>query len=74
MSGVDDVLAVLRKASRSVPNDDFVAFDDAFSAVAELIEFKRMAMHEFEYLQSRREFSAEDRERWAALANVGGAA
>lgn len=40
MSGVD-VLAVLRKASRSVSNEDYVAFDDAFAAVAELIEVMR---------------------------------
>ena len=33
-----DVLAVLRRVSRHVPNEDFVEFDDALHAVAELIE------------------------------------
>ena len=37
-SGPVDVIAILRKASRSVPNEDFVAFDDAISAVVALIE------------------------------------
>jgi hypothetical protein len=38
-----DVLAVLRRVSRYVPNEDFVEFDDALHAVAELIE----ASHEY---------------------------
>lgn len=32
------MLAVLRRVSSSIPNEDFIDFDDAFAAVAELIE------------------------------------
>lgn len=38
MTATVDVLAVLRRVSRHVPNEDFVEFDDALHAVAELIE------------------------------------
>ena len=67
-----DVLAVLRRVSRHVPNEDFVEFDDALHAVAELVEASRA-------------FANDDRQRaWhsmyrpmmvrlhAALARVGG--
>lgn len=43
-------------------------FKEARAAVAELIEFKRVALQEFEYLARRHDLPAQDRSRWAALA------
>ena len=68
MTAPVDVLAVLRRVSRHVPNEDFVEFDDALHSVAELIEAAHASLH-WESGDGRPE-----RQRLrAALARVGGA-
>lgn len=36
----DDILEILCRVSRIVPNEDFIKFDDAVGAVADLIKFR----------------------------------
>ena len=50
MSAPVDVLAVLRRVSRHVPNEDFIDFDDALAAVAELIACTAVTVKAFEAL------------------------
>lgn len=68
-----DVLAVLRRVSRHVPNEEFVEFDDALHAVVELIE----ALSKIAHLNGNDYFDggvmATRRIARAALARVGGA-
>lgn len=66
---------ILRAASRSVPNEDYVQFMAAVQAIAELIEAAESALRREEFKQGPD--AGNDslvRRLRAALANVGGAA
>lgn len=84
MSGPIDAIEVLRKASRSVPNEDFVAFDDAIFALVVLIEATARVIASDDAHESLHAPDGDDIARMveyahafeglrAALANVGGA-
>ncbi len=42
-----DVLAVMRRVSRHIPHEDFIDYDDAIAAVAELIAAASAAMRKY---------------------------
>ena len=79
-----NAIEILRAASRSVPNEDYVHFCAAVDAVAEVVKCGDVAIKAFEALgrsngvidtlESRRECERSLVEQKAALANVGGAA
>lgn len=77
-------IEILRAASRSVPNEDYVQFMAAVDAVAEAVKCSDVTVKAFEALgrsngvidtiETHRECRRALVEQKAALANVGGAA
>lgn len=77
-----NAIEILRAASRSVPNEDYVQFMQAVDAVAEVVKCGGVTVKAFEALgrtngviatlETRRECERALVEQKAALANVGG--